>query len=48
MLSANGGKVVEKLIETVTFFELIEQRLHRHACARENRRAAEDVIRSID
>ena len=48
MLTAYGGKIIKKLVQGVAFFEIIEQSLDRHASARENGRAAKNVIRAID
>lgn len=42
-LTGDGGETFEKSLKCVVVFEVIEQRLHRHAGTAENRRAAENV-----
>jgi hypothetical protein len=43
LLPAHGRKIVEKLRKRIASFEVIEQRLKRHTCADEHRRAAHDL-----
>jgi hypothetical protein len=41
--SRNGGEVVKKLIERVTAFDVVDERLHRYPRANKYRRTAQDV-----
>lgn len=42
LVALDGWKLVQELVESLTAFEIVEQRLHRHARADEHRRAAEN------
>ena len=41
--SRDRGEVVKKLIQRMTTFDIVDERMHRNARANENRGAAQDV-----
>src|SRR6185295_10725910 len=43
LLSSDGRKLSQEFIKRVAAFEVVEQRLHRHASPNEDRGAAEDL-----
>jgi len=43
LLTANAGKVVQKLVEAIAAFEIIDQRLDRHPGAYEDWGSAQDL-----
>ena len=48
LIAAHRREILEKFIEGITGFEIIEQRLHRHTSADEDGRAAENLGIAMD
>src|SRR5262249_29149651 len=45
---ADGGEVLEEVVETIATLQVVEERLHRDPGSGEHRRSAEDARRALD
>ncbi len=45
LISRDGGKIPQEIVQTISRFKVVEESLHRHAGSSEYRRSSENVRR---